>query len=228
MGFRSRRAHSRSRFPARARLSTSSPFSQLTLVGLGPALSMLALCLVLLQLASERLLRGSAVSFFAGPLATGPRGTRNSERARTRRGNRGGRNTWFVLHVALSALGLALMALASLPRRFTGCSSASLRRGASVRSSSASRRSSGSTSSTASRSSRVSRTDARCPARARLRGAVLRRLACRQGADRMGDLYLGGPRLGGLGPRRPPIGPAAARPSRASPGSAPSCWCTSR
>src|SRR5437870_2951609 len=45
--------------------------SQPTLVGLGPALSMLALCLVLLQLASERLLRGSAVSFFAGPLATG-------------------------------------------------------------------------------------------------------------------------------------------------------------
>ena len=34
--------------------------SQLTLVGLGPALSMLALCLVLLQLASERLLRGSS------------------------------------------------------------------------------------------------------------------------------------------------------------------------
>jgi len=45
--------------------------SQLTPVGLGPALSMLALCLVLLQLASERLLRGSAVSFFAAPLATG-------------------------------------------------------------------------------------------------------------------------------------------------------------
>ncbi len=44
--------------------------SQLTLVGLGPALSMLALCLVLLQLASERLLRGSAVSFVAAPLAT--------------------------------------------------------------------------------------------------------------------------------------------------------------
>src|SRR5712664_4829115 len=44
--------------------------SQLTPVGLGPALSMLALCLVLLELASERLLRASAVAVFTGPLAT--------------------------------------------------------------------------------------------------------------------------------------------------------------
>ncbi len=85
--------------------------SQLTPVGLGPALSMLAFCLVLLQLASERLLRGSAVSFFAAPLATGLVGlallsglTPGAEAA--------ARNIWFVLHVALSALGLALMALA--------------------------------------------------------------------------------------------------------------------
>lgn len=85
--------------------------SQLTLVGLGPALSMLAFCLVLLQLASERLLRGSAVSFFAAPLATGLvglailSGLTPGETATSR-------STWFVLHVALSALGLALMALA--------------------------------------------------------------------------------------------------------------------
>jgi len=85
--------------------------SQLTPVGLGPALSMLAFCLVLLQLASERLLRGSAVSFFAAPLATGLVGLAllsglapGAEAA--------ARNVWFVLHVALSALGLALMALA--------------------------------------------------------------------------------------------------------------------
>src|SRR5437870_9864478 len=86
--------------------------SRLTLIGLGPALSTLALCLVLLQLASERLLRGSAVSFFAGPLATGLVGlailsglTPGAEVA-------AGRNTWFVLHVALSVLGRALLALA--------------------------------------------------------------------------------------------------------------------
>jgi ABC-type uncharacterized transport system permease subunit len=86
--------------------------SQLSLIGLGPALSMLALCLVLLQLASERVLRGSAVSFVAGPLATGLVGlailsglTPSAEAAAAR-------NTWFVLHVALSVLGLALLALA--------------------------------------------------------------------------------------------------------------------
>ena len=86
--------------------------SQLTPIGLGPALSMLALCLVLLQLASERLLRGSAVSFFAAPLATGLVGlailsglTPGAEAATSR-------NAWFVMHVVLSVLGVALMALA--------------------------------------------------------------------------------------------------------------------
>ena len=86
--------------------------SQLPIVGLGPALSMLAFCLVLLQLASERLLRGSAVSFFAAPLATGLVGlavlsglTPGTEMATSR-------NTWLILHVTLSVLGLALMALA--------------------------------------------------------------------------------------------------------------------
>jgi len=86
--------------------------SQLTLVGLGPALSMLALCLVLLQLASERLLRGSAVSFFAGPLATGLVGLAILSGLTPGAETVGARNTWFVLHVALSVLGLALMALA--------------------------------------------------------------------------------------------------------------------
>jgi len=86
--------------------------SQLTLVGLGPALSMLALCLVLLQLASEKLLRGSAVSFFAGPLATGLVGLAILSGLAPGAETVGARNTWFVLHVALSALGVALMALA--------------------------------------------------------------------------------------------------------------------
>lgn len=86
--------------------------SQLTLVGLGPALSMLALCLVLLQLASERLLRGSAVSFFAGPLATGLVGLAILSGLAPGAEVAAGRNTWFVMHVALSVLGVALMALA--------------------------------------------------------------------------------------------------------------------
>lgn len=86
--------------------------SQLTLVGLGPALSMLALCLVLLQLASERLLRGSAVSFFAAPVATGLVGLAILSGLAPGAETVGAQNAWFVLHVALSALGLALMALA--------------------------------------------------------------------------------------------------------------------
>lgn len=86
--------------------------SQLTLVGLGPALSMLAFCLVLLQLASERLLRGSAVSFFAAPLATGLVGLAILSGVTPGPETAGSRDAWFVLHVALSGLGLALMALA--------------------------------------------------------------------------------------------------------------------
>lgn len=86
--------------------------SQLTLVGLGPALSMLALCLVLLQLASERLLRGSAVSFVAAPLATVLVGLSILSGLAPAAEAAAARNLWFVLHVALSVLGLALMALA--------------------------------------------------------------------------------------------------------------------
>ena len=90
--------------------------SQLTPIGLGPALSTLAFCLVLLQLLSERVLRGSAVSFFAGPLATGLVGLAvlsglTPGAAPDVTGN-GTRSAWFILHVVLSALGLALMALA--------------------------------------------------------------------------------------------------------------------
>ena len=88
--------------------------SQLTPVGLGPALSMLAFCLVLLQLVSERLLRGSAVSFFAGPLATGLVGLAilSGLSPGAEIGGSGTQSAWFILHVVLSALGLALMALA--------------------------------------------------------------------------------------------------------------------
>jgi ABC-type transport system involved in cytochrome c biogenesis permease subunit len=98
-------------FPCAGAAAHVVAVSQLTLVGLGPALSMLALCLVLLQLASERLLRGSAVSFFAAPLATGLLGlailsglTPGMEPAPVEH--------VVVLHVVLSVWGVALMALA--------------------------------------------------------------------------------------------------------------------
>ena len=99
--------------------------SQLTLVGLGPALSMLALCLVLLQLASERLLRGSAVAFFAGPLATGLVGLAILSGLAPGAEPSAGRSVWLILHVALSVFGLALLALAFIAAASTCCSSAS-------------------------------------------------------------------------------------------------------
>ena len=45
--------------------------SQLPLVGLAPAVSVLGLCLVVLQVLSERTLRASAVALFTAPLAAG-------------------------------------------------------------------------------------------------------------------------------------------------------------
>lgn len=86
--------------------------SQLSLVGLAPALSMLALCLVLLQVATERVVHGSAVGFFTGPLATGLVGLALLIGLAPGAEPSGGRNAWFILHVALSVLGLALLALA--------------------------------------------------------------------------------------------------------------------
>ena len=44
---------------------------QLSLVGTGPALSVLAWCLVLLQIGSELLLRAATVAVFTSPLAGG-------------------------------------------------------------------------------------------------------------------------------------------------------------
>src|SRR5947207_12670951 len=84
--------------------------SQLTLVGLAPALSMLALCLVLLQLATERLVRGSAVGFFTGPLAAGLVGLALLIGLAPGAEPSAGRNVWLILHVALSVMGLALLA----------------------------------------------------------------------------------------------------------------------
>ncbi|OLC07291.1 MAG: hypothetical protein AUH34_01615 [Gemmatimonadetes bacterium 13_1_40CM_70_12] len=86
--------------------------SQLTPVGVAPVLSILALFLVLLQVVSERVFRASAVALFTGPLATGLVALALliglGPEARLAVG--GGR--WSLLHITVSILGLALLALA--------------------------------------------------------------------------------------------------------------------
>src|SRR5207249_6450727 len=87
--------------------------AQLTPVGVAPALSILALFLVLLQVVSERVFRASAVALFTGPLATGLVSLALliglGPDARPVVG--GGR--WSLLHITVSILGLALLALRS-------------------------------------------------------------------------------------------------------------------
>jgi ABC-type uncharacterized transport system permease subunit len=85
--------------------------AQLTLIGVAPALSMLALFLMALQLVSEGVFRASAVGVFTGPLATGLVGMAlliGLEPAAPV----AARSAWSVLHVTISILGLALLALA--------------------------------------------------------------------------------------------------------------------
>src|SRR5436853_717423 len=88
--------------------------AQLTPVGVAPALSILALFLVLLQVVSERVFRASAVALFTGPLATGLVSLALliglGPDARPVVG--GGR--WSLLHITGSILGLALLARACL------------------------------------------------------------------------------------------------------------------
>jgi len=85
--------------------------AQLTLIGVAPALSMLALFLMLLQVVSERVFRAGAVGVFTGPLATGLVslavliGLAPGAAA-------AGRSAWSVLHITVSILGLAMLALA--------------------------------------------------------------------------------------------------------------------
>ena len=85
--------------------------TQLTLIGVAPALSMLALFLMLLQVVSERVFRAGAVGVFTGPLATGLVslavliGLAPGAAA-------AGRSAWSVLHITVSILGLAMLALA--------------------------------------------------------------------------------------------------------------------
>ena len=81
-------------------------------VGVAPTLSMLALFLVLLQVASEGLFRASAVGVFTGPLATGLVGLALLI-GLTREGLPStARGPWSILHITVSVLGLAMLALA--------------------------------------------------------------------------------------------------------------------
>ena len=86
--------------------------AQLTPVGVAPVLSILALFLMLLQVMSERVFRASAVALFTGPLATGLVGLALLIGLGPGAEPSGGGNAWFILHVTLSVLGLALLALA--------------------------------------------------------------------------------------------------------------------
>jgi len=89
--------------------------AQLVLVGISgvaPPLSVLAWFLILLQIGSELLLRAGTVALFTAPLAGGLVGLALLLGLAPGAQPSGGRNTWFVLHVTLSVLGLALLALA--------------------------------------------------------------------------------------------------------------------
>ena len=85
---------------------------QVRLVGVAPAVSMLALFLVVLQVGSELLLRASAVALFTSPLAAGLVGLALLVGLVPGAEPSAGGSAWFILHVTLSVLGLALLALA--------------------------------------------------------------------------------------------------------------------
>lgn len=85
--------------------------AQLSLAGVAPVLSMLALFLMLLQVACEYVFRATAVGLFTGPVATGLIGLAlliglGASPARAALG------AWATLHITVSILGLAMLALA--------------------------------------------------------------------------------------------------------------------
>ena len=82
------------------------------ITGLARTLSVLAWFLVVLQLGSELLLRAGTVSLFTAPLASGLVGLALMLGLAPGAEPSAGRNVWIILHVALSVLGFALLALA--------------------------------------------------------------------------------------------------------------------
>src|SRR2546428_6769967 len=88
---------------------------QLTPAGLAPILSFLALFLIVLQLCCELLLRATAVALFTAPLAAGLVGLALLLGLAPGVEASAGRDGWAVLHVTLSVLAIALLALAFVP-----------------------------------------------------------------------------------------------------------------
>src|SRR5207302_11451886 len=74
--------------------------------------SLLALFLALLQVASEAACRASAVGVFTGPLATGLIGLALLIGLVPEARPVVGRSPWSILHITISILGLAMLALA--------------------------------------------------------------------------------------------------------------------
>src|SRR5439155_504375 len=81
-------------------------------LGVAPTLSMLALFLMALQVASEGLFRASAVGLFTGPLATGLLGLALLIGLAPETPAASTRGAWSILHITVSVLGLAMLALA--------------------------------------------------------------------------------------------------------------------
>ncbi|HYK83537.1 MAG TPA: cytochrome c biogenesis protein CcsA [Gemmatimonadales bacterium] len=86
--------------------------ARVTPVGVAPALSLLALFLMLLQIVSERVFRAAAVALFTGPLATGLIALALVIGMGPGAPPPPARNAWSLVHITVSILGLALLALA--------------------------------------------------------------------------------------------------------------------
>jgi ABC-type transport system involved in cytochrome c biogenesis permease subunit len=81
-------------------------------LGVAPTVSLLALFLVVLQLVSAGVFRAPAVGVFTGPLATGLIGLGLLLGLAPEAPPAAGRGPWSILHITVSILGLALLALA--------------------------------------------------------------------------------------------------------------------
>src|SRR5256712_11270218 len=98
--------------PGAGALAHGMALAQLPPAGLAPILSLLALFLIVLQLCCELLLRATAVALFTAPLAAGLVGLALLLGLAPGVEAAAGSTVWSVLHVTLSVLAIALLALA--------------------------------------------------------------------------------------------------------------------